>query len=336
MDTLSHILIGAVTGEVVAGKKLGNKAAVFGALIANIPDLDVVAQPFMPPVESLLVHRSYTHAILVCALLTPILAKFLAWIFKKTKFADWLKLSAWALFSHIFTDCFNSYGTTVFFPFSNVRVAFDCMGIFDVFFILPLIVGVICFMFLKRGTKKRKIIASLALSLSVLYLVFTIFNKISIEQKAKTYLSQENIKYERILTAPLPITNLVWLVIAETNDGFYTANYNRKNKGIYYAKYFPKNYYLSKSFADDKDYQKLVQFSRGYYCLEQSADSSKILFYDLRFASFDFDGNAELANAVFVHQLFLQADGKLKIINGFPSRKMSWKRIKKYFESLYL
>jgi len=43
MDSLTQIVLGAAVGEAVLGKKVGNKAMLYGAIAGTIPDLDVVA-----------------------------------------------------------------------------------------------------------------------------------------------------------------------------------------------------------------------------------------------------------------------------------------------------
>ncbi len=43
MDTITHIVLGAAVGEVLAGKKLGKKALLIGAIAGNLPDIDFVA-----------------------------------------------------------------------------------------------------------------------------------------------------------------------------------------------------------------------------------------------------------------------------------------------------
>ncbi|MDR0754989.1 MAG: metal-dependent hydrolase [Prevotellaceae bacterium] len=335
MDSISHILIGAVTGEIVAGGKLGKKAVLWGAAIASLPDLDVIAQPFLQPAQSLLFHRGPTHSILFCVLIVPLIAKLLAVIHKKTgqNFIDWIKLTSWCLFSHIFIDCFNSYGTAIFYPFSNFRVSFDCIGIVDIFLILPLAVALVCFIFVKKGTKSRKIIALSAMLLSVTYLGFTVFNKISLDQKIRLRLDNQNINYSRILTSPLPLTNFVWLVIVEDDDGFFSANYSIKNKGIDFKKYFPKNHYLAEKFNKNAEFIRLVRFSKGFYCISKG-ENDEIIFYDLRFASFDFDGTADLDKAVFVHRLKMNENGELIMEHHYPKRKVNIEKLKRYYHQI--
>ncbi|MDR2064586.1 MAG: metal-dependent hydrolase [Prevotellaceae bacterium] len=332
MDSISHILIGSVTGEIVAGNKLGKKAVVWGALIASLPDLDVIVQPFLQPAQSLLFHRGPTHSILFCALMIPLAAKLLAKIHGKTKknFRSWIKLVSWCLFSHIFIDCFNSYGTAIFYPFSSLRVSFDCVGIVDLFLILPLAMALICFIFVKRMTKLRKIIASAAMFLSVTYLGFTVFNKISLNKKIRLQLEYQNINYDRILTSPLPLTNFVWLVIVEDEDGFFSANYSIKNGQIHYEKYFPKNHHLAEKFGKNAEFMRLVHFSKGFYCISKG-ENDEIIFYDLRFASFDFDGTADLDKAVFVHRLKMNGKGQMIMEHHYPERNVNIEKLKRYY-----
>jgi uncharacterized membrane protein len=46
MDSITQATLGAAVGQAVLGKKIGNKAAILGAIGGTIPDLDVVQVPF--------------------------------------------------------------------------------------------------------------------------------------------------------------------------------------------------------------------------------------------------------------------------------------------------
>ena len=64
MDSLTQIVLGAAVGEIALGRKIGNRALIWGAIGGTIPDLDVLANPFMDDIESLAFHRGITHSIL--------------------------------------------------------------------------------------------------------------------------------------------------------------------------------------------------------------------------------------------------------------------------------
>lgn len=83
MDSLTQIVLGAAVGEVVLGKKLGNKAMLWGAIAGTIPDLDVYQSLFFDKLTANELHRGFSHSILFSLIFAPILA----WIVsKKEKF----------------------------------------------------------------------------------------------------------------------------------------------------------------------------------------------------------------------------------------------------------
>ena len=76
MDSLTQVVLGAAVGEAVLGKKVGIKAAIVGAIAGTIPDLDVLASPWLDAVEKLMYHRSITHSFLFLPIRLPTI-----WIF---------------------------------------------------------------------------------------------------------------------------------------------------------------------------------------------------------------------------------------------------------------
>ena len=68
LDSLTQIVLGAATGEAVAGKKIGNRAMLWGAVGGTIPDLDVLANLFTDEITALAFHRGFMHSLLFAAL----------------------------------------------------------------------------------------------------------------------------------------------------------------------------------------------------------------------------------------------------------------------------
>ncbi len=85
MDSLTQLALGAAVGEAVAGKKLGNKAMLWGALAGTIPDLDVVTGFWMNDIESMAFHRGITHSI-AFSIVFPFVCAMLARLFYKQTF----------------------------------------------------------------------------------------------------------------------------------------------------------------------------------------------------------------------------------------------------------
>lgn len=119
MDSITQATLGAAIGQALLGKKIGGKAAVLGAIVATIPDLDVVLLPLYDSLERISIHRGFSHSILFsilgALLLTYILTR-IKWAIqisiKRFFIFNWL-----ALFTHILLDAFTAYGTQVFLPF---------------------------------------------------------------------------------------------------------------------------------------------------------------------------------------------------------------------------
>lgn len=72
MDSLTQITLGAAVGEVVLGRKVGNRAMVWGAIAGTLPDLDVFANAVTDEISALAYHRAFTHSV-TFAVVTPLL-----------------------------------------------------------------------------------------------------------------------------------------------------------------------------------------------------------------------------------------------------------------------
>ena len=115
MDSLTQIVLGGAVGELVAGKKMGNKAVLWGAVAGTIPDLDVFFRVLYHPIEAALVHRGFSHSILFALLAGP----SLGWLFNnitKNRFGvkTWFNLFFWGIITHPMLDMFTNYGTQFF------------------------------------------------------------------------------------------------------------------------------------------------------------------------------------------------------------------------------
>ena len=68
------MVLGAAVGELAAGRRLGNRAMLWGAVAGTVPDLDVTAGWVADPVTNLAFHRCVTHSLYYAALASPVLA----------------------------------------------------------------------------------------------------------------------------------------------------------------------------------------------------------------------------------------------------------------------
>ena len=131
MDSVSQLAVGAVAGEVVLGKKVGNRAMLWGSIVGTIPDLDVIFYPLMDEVSQLGWHRGISHSLLFNGALGLLLGWGLYRLNgRRASQKSWTILSLVCLFSAVLLDCFTVYGTQVFQPFSNYQVGFNNQSYF--------------------------------------------------------------------------------------------------------------------------------------------------------------------------------------------------------------
>ena len=305
MDTVTHIVLGACIGEAIAGKQLGKKALLLGAIAQNIPDLDIVASFWLPATSDLLAHRGFTHSFLFTVLVTPVLAMLsVKWLNGKGRLnvKQWMLFWGLQIFIHQFIDAFNAYGTGWFVPFSNYRVAFNTMFVADPLFSIWPAVATIALIILSVTNNKRKIWAGVGLSISTLYLLLGIAFKTYIDRATKQDMQAKNISFNKYLSTPTPLNNLLWYIVAKNDRGYY-AGYRSvfDKRTITDFHYISRNDSLLQYVGNKNDLQNLLRFSRGYYSAEKWHDT--VVFNDLRFG--EINGWDE-AQPRFVFYYYLQ------------------------------
>ena len=81
MDSLTQIVLGAACGEAVAGRKLGNRAMLWGAIGGTIPDLDVFASFFTDEMSATAFHRGFMHSFMFAVLAPWLFAWLASWFY---------------------------------------------------------------------------------------------------------------------------------------------------------------------------------------------------------------------------------------------------------------
>lgn len=333
MDSLTHIALGAAIGEVALGKKVGNKAIIYGAVIGSFPDFDVVLTPFIEPTKALLFHRGISHSIFVALLLIPLIAYGLSKIEKNKNliFKDWLLFSFLTYSSHIFIDCFNTYGTGIFEPFSSYRVAYDSMAIIDIFFLFPLLILIIWASFIPYQKRFRRVIASIGLSISAIVLIFSIINKEIITERAINQLKLQGLSCNRLITTPAPLTNFYWATVAENEHGFYVgylSNFMKTDKVNF--RFIPRNAELIAKIEEYQQIKNLKRFSKRFYSVEKDSLGS-LWMHDLRYIGLDFENEKSF---VFTFGI-KEKNGVVEITRAHPNRRINATTIRRYFEVVF-
>lgn len=296
MDSLTQIILGAACGEAVLGKKIGNKALLFGAIGGTIPDLDVFVGNLVygNKIDAMLFHRGFMHSIVF----TVLAAFIFGWLVHKlynsgkrlhsTTQKDWINLFFWSLFTHPILDCFTPYGTQLFAPFSSYRVALNNIAVADPAYTLPFLICMIVLMCFRRTSSQRRLWLKMGIGISSIYMIFTLGNKLYIDSVFRKSLKHSEISVMRFSTQPAIFNNILWYGIAETEASYFVSDYSlldSKSRFLNFTE-VPKQRDLKPS--EYKDIQGLAWFSNQYYSVHK-LNENEFQYNDLRYPLLDID-----------------------------------------------
>ena len=166
MDPISQGSLGAVLPGSLWDWKGYRAALLLGFVAGMVPDLDILIQSDTDPLLYLEYHRQFTHSLVFIPFGALIVAA-IGFVFVKR----------WLSFTHAYLACLlgyathglldacTSYGTQLFWPFTDFRVSWNVVSIIDPLFTIPLLVCVIL-----SFIRKSRIPALVGLTWVVVYL----------------------------------------------------------------------------------------------------------------------------------------------------------------------
>ena len=304
MDSLTQIVLGAACGEIALGKKIGNKALLFGAIGGTIPDLDVFIGNifYSNSIDAMTFHRGFMHSLTFAFLGAFIFGYVFFKLYNSgkrldtTTKKDWTWLFFLSIFTHPILDSFTPYGTQLFLPFSETRIAFNTISVADPAYTLPFLICMIIVLFFKRTNQKRLKFTKAGIYMSSVYLLFTIGNKFYIDSVFRNSFEKADIKYNRYRTQPTILNNFLWYGIAETDTDYKVAFYS-----ILDSKNITDNFITIKkdvSILDknNPDLKRLTWFSDEYYLIERNKKTNDIVYNDLRYVMISKDSINSVMN----------------------------------------
>jgi len=336
VDSLTQIILGAAVGEAVAGKKLGNKAAMWGAIAGTIPDLDVIIRHFSHPIQGALMHRGFSHSIVFALIAAPILAWLVDKLYKNHYDIDlWRKLFFLSIVTHPMLDVFTSYGTQFFWPF-ELRWTFNSVFVVDPLYTVPFGLLLLVALFLNRESKLRRKLNWTGIIYSCIYLIWGVVVKLVILSDSDNYFTNTKINAERTLVTPMPFTSFYWMVMAENEDNYFIgykslfSSFNEKDVQTY-----SKNHdALELTKWQGKDYTKTLKFlTKGYYSVDDSSDTLKV--YDLRFGELSTLTNYASNEPLFSYGMVIDNRIVNKTIGPNPRSHLKDANFEVYFRKVF-
>ncbi|MDX2361167.1 MAG: metal-dependent hydrolase [Crocinitomicaceae bacterium] len=317
MDSLTQIVLGAAVGEAVLGKKVGNKAMLWGAIAGTIPDLDVLTRYFTDQITATEMHRGFSHSLAFCILLAPILGWIAHRIYHKREATrvNWSWLFFWSLVTHPLLDAHTTWGTQFFWPL-DLRIAYKNIFVVDPLYTIPFLICLLIAMFHKRTNPRRRKFNNAGLYISTFYMLLSLVFKWQAQSSFKKELEEQGIAYTEIDTRPTPLNTILWNAQIETDDGYRMAYYSLfDDQKITFSNEFPKNDHLLDPIRDQHVVQQLIKISDGWYIIEEDVD--RLIFTDLRFGQIGMD--ADNSPFLWKFEIITKEDGTVEVkrLSGF-------------------
>ena len=263
MDSLTQFTLGAVIGQIVAGRQLGIKAWIIGGLLGTIPDLDVFIGPLLyeDPIKADLFHRTVTHSFFYQILATPFVAYLLHTIrpLIKRSYLWWILIVFLAFATHSLIDIGTAYGTVAFLPFSPHAISTHNMSIIDPIYTLPLLFGLILSWIGKNKSRGRKALWTGTI-ISTLYRGASFAIKYQVRDTL-THNLPEFSHQATLYETPEIGNTIVWKGILETEDAYYLTRYNpflSSTEDITRHR-FPKQHYLITPYLKEENLLNITQ-----------------------------------------------------------------------------
>jgi inner membrane protein len=226
MDTLTHALSGALAGcaTTPTRARIAVTARVAaGFFAAAFPDTDVVLS-LASPVTYLTQHRGVTHSIL----LAPLWAFLLAWLFARfhrgngISWRDYFGVCLIALAVHILGDLITSFGTMIYAPLSDLRVAWNTTFIIDLWFSGIIVAGLAAAYVWRRS----RVPAVTGLAVLTAYVGMQAVQRERAVDFGQRYAEMNGWTGATVSALPRPVSPFNWMVIVRHGNLYHYANVN--------------------------------------------------------------------------------------------------------------
>jgi len=221
MDSLTQAVLGAGIQGAMLGRYHGRKAMAAGALLATLPDLDVLID-YGDPISGMIHHRGFSHSLFVLSALALLFTAVWRRWRPDTRYSAWhLFLTLWlVLITHPLLDAFTSYGTQLWWPLKPVPTSWSSIFIIDPFFTLPLLAAAVFALVAGERPRTRPMLRW-ALGFCVVYLGLSVVAKQWAEGRVRDALARDGQRITAMFSTPQPFTILLWRVLARTDDDHY-------------------------------------------------------------------------------------------------------------------
>lgn len=289
MDPLTQGVVGAAASQLVSRRVEKIAAGVIGFFSGMAADLDVLISSPTDPLLFLEFHRHFTHALIFIPIGALICTLAFRAIFRRWFKRNQLSFQRTYLFSfagyatHAVIDACTTYGTQLFWPFSDMRVAWNNVSVIDPLFSLPLLIITALAVF-KRSTA----IAVLGSVYAFAYLGLGLLQNHRVSDVAEQLAISRGHVPSNLGVKPSFANIVVWKSVYEYQGRYYVDAVRMLGSAKVYpgtsvekldiSKHFS---WLDNDFQQAQDIQRFRWFSNDHLALDPS-NSKRII--DVRYS----------------------------------------------------
>ena len=280
MDSLTQIALGSCVAAACVPARQRRQAALVGAVLGTLPDLDVFMD-YGDPVANFTMHRGFSHSLGVLAI-----AAFIIWFVLKNwspvrkASGRWFAAILLALLTHPLLDAHTAYGTQLFWPADWTPVSWATIFIIDPLYTILLLAGLLAVM-IRPASRAAGIWLAVALVSSSLYLGWSWTAKAIVTRNARAGLEEMGVHGAQLFITPTPFNTLLWSVVARTEGGHFEGldSLVSKNRAIDFV-FHPSHDELLLATGNFPAVKRLVWFSGGFVAADIEED--RLVISDLR------------------------------------------------------
>ncbi len=219
MDPVTQGALGASLPQATTNANKMAAATLLGWLGGMAPDLDVFIRSSEDSLLALEYHRQFTHSLIfipIGGLICALVLHGLIGRRHQLQFRTSYLFCTLGYATHALLDACTTYGTMLFWPFSDIRIAWNMVSVVDPLVTLPLLTLVLLARF-----RKNPLFARLALVWLLVYVSTGLVNRnraIDVGEQLATARGHTPIRLE---AKPSFANILMWKVVYETQERYY-------------------------------------------------------------------------------------------------------------------
>lgn len=216
MDIITQGLLGAAVAQACAKPDEVRVASIVGFCAPLLADADTLIRSAEDPLLFLENHRHFTHALSFIPV-GALIASLLLWPFLRKRLG-FKRIYLYGLLGYAtagLLDACTSYGTHLLWPFSDARIAWSIISIFDPLFSLALIVAVVI-----GAVKLEPQATRVGVLFAAAYLLLGTMQHERAKSHASVQAQERGHVVERLIVKPTMGNLLLWRSVYES-DGMY-------------------------------------------------------------------------------------------------------------------